>query len=239
MAIEAQDLYKIYCLEDVEINAVNGITLRIDDGEFVSIMGQSGSGKSTLMHIVGCLDKPTRGSLLIDGRDTNDLSDNELADLRLQKIGFVFQTFNLIPRATAVKNVELPLVYAGIAAAERRERAIRALESVGLGDRLYNRPSQLSGGQQQRVAIARALINDPKIIFADEPTGSLDSKSGTEIMGILTDLHKQGKTVILVTHEAEVAEYADRLIRLRDGQVIEDGPVKKTMTGGKRKNELT
>lgn len=239
MTIEARDLYKIYHLEGVEINALNGVSLKIDDGEFVSIMGQSGSGKSTLMHIVGCLDKPTRGLVLIDGNDTKDLSENELADLRLQKIGFVFQTFNLIPRASALKNVELPLTYAGIRATERRERAIRALETVGLGDRLQNRPSQLSGGQQQRVAIARALINNPGIIFADEPTGNLDSKSGAEIMALLSSLHRQGKTIILVTHEAEVAEHADRLIRLFDGKIIEDGPVKKNTTGGKRKNELT
>jgi putative ABC transport system ATP-binding protein len=238
MTIEAIDLYKIYSLGGVEINAVNGINLRIDDGEFVSIMGQSGSGKSTLMHMIGCLDKPTHGSVIIDGQDTKDLSDNELADFRLLKIGFVFQTFNLIPRATSAKNVELPLIYAGVKATERKQRAIDALVAVGLGDRLYNRPNQLSGGQQQRVAIARALINNPNIIFADEPTGSLDTKSGEEIMSILDSLHEQGKTVILVTHEAEVAEHANRSIRLRDGQVIEDGPVIKSATGGKRKNEL-
>lgn len=239
MTLEARDIYKIYHLEGVEICAVNGISLKIEDGEFVSIMGQSGSGKSTLMHIVGCLDKPTSGSLFIDGHDTGTLSDNELADLRLQKIGFVFQTFNLIPRASALKNVELPLIYAGVKAAARRERAIQSLNSVGLGDRLHNRPSQLSGGQQQRVAIARALINNPGIILADEPTGNLDSKSGAEIMALLDALHKQGKTVILVTHEAEVAECADRLIRLLDGKIIEDGRIEKNMTGGKRKNEST
>jgi putative ABC transport system ATP-binding protein len=238
MTIEAIDLYKIYSLEGIEINAVNGIDLRIDDGEFVSIMGQSGSGKSTLMHMIGCLDKPTRGSVIIDGQDTKELSDNELADFRLLKIGFIFQTFNLVPRASSIKNVELPLIYAGVKTAERRQRSIDALEAVGLGDRLYNRPNQLSGGQQQRVAIARALINNPSIIFADEPTGNLDSKSGTEIMGILDSLHKQGKTVILVTHEAEVAEHANRLIRLRDGRIIEDGPIEHNNTGGKRKNEL-
>ncbi|MHB8841412.1 MAG: ABC transporter ATP-binding protein [Candidatus Aquicultor sp.] len=239
MAIEARDLYKTYYLEDVEINALNGVSLTINDGEFVSIMGQSGSGKSTLMHAIGCLDTPTAGSLLIDGHDTNDLSENELAVLRLEKIGFVFQTFNLIPRASSLKNVELPLIYAGVKTLERRERAVAALEAVGLGDRLSSRPSQLSGGQQQRVAIARALINDPGIILADEPTGSLDSKSGTEIMEILSSLHDQGKTVILVTHEAEIAEYAKRLIRLFDGKIVEDGPIIKNMTGGKRKNELT
>ncbi|HZD60772.1 MAG TPA: ABC transporter ATP-binding protein [Anaerolineae bacterium] len=239
MTIEVRDIYKIYYLEGIEIHAVSGVSLTIGDGEFVSIMGQSGSGKSTLMHIIGCLDKPTSGSVFIDGYDTNDLTDNELAELRLQKIGFVFQTFNLIPRASALKNVEMPLVYAGVRAAERRGRAIQVLSSVGLGDRLYNRPSQLSGGQQQRVAIARALINNPGIILADEPTGNLDSKSGAEIMALLDSLHKQGKTVILVTHEAEIAEHADRLIRLFDGKVIEDGPIKKNMTGGKRKNELT
>jgi putative ABC transport system ATP-binding protein len=239
MAIEARDLYKTYYLEDVEINALNGVSLTINNGEFVSIMGQSGSGKSTLMHAIGCLDTPTAGSLLIDDHDTKDLSENELADLRLQKIGFVFQTFNLIPRASSLKNVELPLIYAGVKTVDRRERAIAALEAVGLGDRLSSRPSQLSGGQQQRVAIARALINDPGIILADEPTGSLDSKSGTEIMEILSSLHDQGKTVILVTHEAEIAEYAKRLIRLLDGKVIEDGPIIKNNTGGKRKHELT
>lgn len=238
MTIEVKDLYKIYSLEGVEIHAVNGITIDIEDGEFVSIMGQSGSGKSTLMHIIGCLDKPTSGSTKIDGQETTDLTENELADFRLDKIGFIFQTFNLIPRASALKNVELPLIYAGVSGAERRERAVKMLESVGLGDRLGSRPTQLSGGQQQRVAIARALINDPKIIFADEPTGNLDSKSGTEIMAILDSLHKEGKTVILVTHEAEVAEHANRLIRLFDGKVIEDGPIKTNNTGGKRKNEL-
>ncbi|MDI6816988.1 MAG: ABC transporter ATP-binding protein [Actinomycetota bacterium] len=238
MTIEVKDLYKIYSLEGVEIHAVNGITINIEDGEFVSIMGQSGSGKSTLMHIIGCLDKPTRGSAKIDGQEITDLTENELADFRLDKIGFIFQTFNLIPRASALKNVELPLIYAGVSRAERRERATKMLESVGLGDRLSSRPTQLSGGQQQRVAIARALINNPKIIFADEPTGNLDSKSGTEIMAILDSLHEQGKTVILVTHEAEVAEHANRLIRLFDGKVIEDGPIKANNTGGKRKNEL-
>lgn len=238
MTIEAINLFKTYYLEGVEINAVNGISLRIEDGEFVSIMGQSGSGKSTLMHMLGCLDKPTSGSIIIDGYDTKEMTDNELADFRLLKIGFIFQTFNLIPRASAIKNVELPLVYAGVKAAERRARAVEMLNSVGLGDRLYNRPSQLSGGQQQRVAIARALINNPKIIFADEPTGNLDSKSGTEIMAILDSLHEQGKTVILVTHEAEVAEHAKRLIRVRDGQIIEDTQVENGLTGGKRKNEL-
>jgi len=239
MAIEARNLYKTYYLEDVEINALNGVSLTIEDGEFVSIMGQSGSGKSTLMHVIGCLDTPTAGSLLIDGQDTLDLSENELADLRLQKIGFVSQAFNLIPRASSLKNVELPLIYAGVKTIERRERAIAALEAVGLGDRLSSRPSQLSGGQQQRVAIARALINNPGIILADEPTGELDSKSGTEIMEILSSLHDQGKTVILVTHEAEVAEYTKRLVRLFDGKIVEDGPTTKNMTGGKRKNELT
>ncbi|MDI6716817.1 MAG: ABC transporter ATP-binding protein [Actinomycetota bacterium] len=225
--IEARDIYKTYYLEGVEINALNGVSLKINGGEFVSIMGQSGSGKSTLMHIIGCLDKPTSGSVLIDGNDVSELSENELADLRLQKIGFVFQTFNLIPRASALKNVELPLIYAGIKATERRERAIQALKSVGLGDRLYNRPSQLSGGQQQRVAIARALINNPGVILADEPTGNLDSKSGAEIMRILNSLHQQGRTVILVTHEAEIAEHANRLIRIFDGRIIEDRPVNK------------
>ena len=238
MTIEVKDLYKIYSLEGVEIHAVNGITINIEDGEFVSIMGQSGSGKSTLMHIIGCLDKPTSGSAKIDGQEITDLTENELADFRLDKIGFIFQTFNLIPRASALKNVELPLIYAGVSSAERRERATKMLESVGLGDRLGSRPTQLSGGQQQRVAIARALINDPKIIFADEPTGNLDSKSGMEIMAILDSLHEQGKTVILVTHEAEVAEHANRLIRLLDGKVIEDGPIQANNTGGKRKNEL-
>jgi len=227
MIIEARDIHKTYYLEGVEINALNGVSLKINDGEFVSIMGQSGSGKSTLMHIIGCLDKPTSGSVLIDGNDVSELSENELADLRLQKIGFVFQTFNLIPRASALKNVELPLIYAGIKATERRERAIQALKSVGLGDRLYNRPSQLSGGQQQRVAIARALINNPGVILADEPTGNLDSKSGAEIMRILNSLHQQGRTVILVTHEAEIAEHANRLIRIFDGRIIEDRPVNK------------
>ena len=225
MLIETKDLKKIYKIEDVEVPALRGISFSIKAGESVSIMGPSGSGKSTLMHLIGCLDKPTTGDVKIEGQDTIDLSENELAVLRNKKIGFVFQFFNLLPRATAIANVELPMVYAGVGLKERTKKAKEVLEAVGLGDRLYHRPTQLSGGQQQRVAIARALVNDPSIILADEPTGNLDSKSGAEVMAILQKLHDEGRTVILVTHELYVAEHAQRIIQILDGKIVADRAV--------------
>lgn len=223
--LEIKNLSKVYRLDGVEVHAVESVSLSIRRGEFVSIMGPSGSGKSTLMHLIGCLDRPTSGFIGVEGEEVGSLGDNQLAGVRNEKVGFVFQTFNLLGRASALKNVEMPLIYAGVPLAERRKRAKEALEAVGLGDRLYHRPSQLSGGQQQRVAIARALINNPAIILADEPTGNLDSKSGAEIMDILQKLHSQGKTIVLVTHERYVAEHAQRIVKILDGQVVSDEKV--------------
>jgi putative ABC transport system ATP-binding protein len=214
-------------MEDVEVRALRGVDLTIAPGEFVALIGPSGSGKSTLMHIIGCLDVPTRGEVLIDGDPTADLGENELAALRNKRIGFVFQSFNLLSRTTAADNVELPLIYSGVPARERRERAVAALERVGLGDRLGHHPSQLSGGQQQRVAIARALVNAPALILADEPTGNLDSRSGCEVMLILQELNERGITVALVTHDMATAEHAGRVIELKDGKVLNERIVKK------------
>ncbi len=221
--IQAHDLRKIYKMGEVEVHALRGASVKIRRGEIVSIMGPSGSGKSTLMNILGCLDRPSGGQYILDNEDVSHLNSDQLAVIRNRKVGFVFQSFNLLPRATALSNVELPLRYAGITRG-RAERAKQALEAVGLGDRLYHRPTELSGGQQQRVAIARALINDPAIIMADEPTGNLDSKSGKEIMELLLRLNRErGTTVIIVTHDPKVAEQTGRIIRLYDGLVVEDG----------------
>ena len=221
--IVVQDVDKIYDTGKVQVAALRGVSLEVESGESMAIIGPSGSGKSTLMNIVGCLDRPTSGSYLLDGRLVNELSDDELAEVRNKKIGFVFQTFNLLPRATALENVELPLVYSGVQSAVRRERALSALERVGLGERADHRPNELSGGQAQRVAIARALVTEPSIILADEPTGNLDTKSGLEIIGMLKKLHEQGITIILVTHNPEIASKTDRFVEIRDGLIVREG----------------
>ena len=220
--IETRDLWKTYTMGSEEIHALRTVSMQIERGEYVAIMGPSGSGKSTLMNLIGCLDTPTKGSYLLNGHEVRELDDDELARIRNEEIGFVFQTFNLMPRATAFHNVELPLVYAGVAAKERRTRALDALARVELGDRVGHRPNELSGGQRQRVAVARALVNNPSILLADEPTGNLDSKTGLEIMALFERLHASGNTIVLITHEPDVAEYAHRVIHLRDGQVEED-----------------
>src|SRR5687768_7579500 len=220
--IETRDLWKTYVMGDEEIHALRGVTIEIERGEYVAIMGPSGSGKSTLMNLIGCLDTPTKGSYLLNEKEVAAMNDDELAQIRNQEIGFVFQTFNLLPRATAMHNVELPLIYAGVSGKVRQERAKLALEKVDLMSRASHRPNELSGGQRQRVAIARALVNDPSILLADEPTGNLDSKTGNEIMGVFERLHGGGNTIILVTHEADIAAYAHRTIHIRDGQVEKD-----------------
>ena len=220
--IETVDLWKTYQMGDEEIHALRGVSIQIERGEYVAIMGPSGSGKSTLMNLIGCLDTPSKGSYLLNGKQVSLMDDNELARIRNEEIGFVFQTFNLLPRATALRNVELPLVYAGIPAKDRQARAKAALDKVELSSRMGHRPNELSGGQRQRVAVARALVNNPSILLVDEPTGNLDSKTGIEIMGLFERLHKAGNTIILVTHEAEVAAYAYRSIHIRDGQVEQD-----------------
>ena len=220
--IETVDLWKTYEMGSEEVHALRGVSIQIERGEYVAIMGPSGSGKSTLMNLIGCLDTPSKGSYLLNGRQVSAMNDDELARIRNEEIGFVFQTFNLLPRATALHNVELPLVYAGITAKTRLERATDALSRVELSDRKHHRPNQLSGGQRQRVAIARALVNNPSILLADEPTGNLDSKTGVEIMALFARLHEGGNTIILVTHEADVAAHAHRAIHIRDGQVEKD-----------------
>jgi putative ABC transport system ATP-binding protein len=220
--IETHDLTKIYLMGTEQIHALRGVSVQIDRGEYVAIMGPSGSGKSTLMNLIGCLDTPTTGSYLLNGKQVAQMNDNELAQIRNKEIGFVFQTFNLLPRASALRNVELPLVYAGMPAKEREERARTVLAQVELADRLTHRPNELSGGQRQRVAIARALVNNPSILLADEPTGNLDSKTGKEIMWLFDRLHQAGHTIVLVTHEADIAAFAHRAIHLRDGLVEQD-----------------
>ena len=220
--ISLKNIFKIYNVGGEEVRALDGIDLDILENEYLAIMGPSGSGKSTLMNMIGCLDTPTSGIYEFEGEMVQVMDDSQLASIRNRKIGFVFQTFNLLPKATAQHNVEIPLVYANIQKKDRTKMATDALESVGLSDRLHHKPNELSGGQRQRVAIARALVNKPSIILADEPTGNLDSKSGSEIMTILDDLHKNGNTIILVTHEDDVAQHAHRIIRLFDGKIIED-----------------
>ena len=220
--IQTNDLWKTYQMGTEEVHALRGVSIGIERGEYVAIMGPSGSGKSTLMNLIGCLDTPTKGTYMLNGKQAGLMNDDELARIRNEEIGFVFQTFNLLPRATALHNVELPLIYAGITSKVRKERATQALEKVELGNRMHHKPNELSGGQRQRVAIARALVNNPSILLADEPTGNLDSKTGVEIMGVFQRLHDAGNTIILVTHEPDVAAYAQRAIHIRDGQVEKD-----------------
>jgi putative ABC transport system ATP-binding protein len=220
--IETRDLWKTYVMGDEEIHALKGVSIAIERGEYVAIMGPSGSGKSTLMNLIGCLDTPSKGTYLLNEKEVSLMNDNELARIRNEEIGFVFQTFNLLPRATALHNVELPLVYAGMGKKERLEQAKAAIEKVELTHRMTHKPNELSGGQRQRVAIARALVNNPSILLADEPTGNLDSKTGVEIMGLFARLHQGGNTIIVVTHEADIAAYAHRVIAIRDGQVERD-----------------
>jgi putative ABC transport system ATP-binding protein len=223
--VEARQLVKTYVMEDVEVRALRGVDVTIEQGEFVALVGPSGSGKSTLMHILGCLDVPTSGEVLIDGEPISELSENKLAELRNRRIGFVFQAFNLLTRTSALDNVEMPLIYSGVSMGDRRRAATAALERVGLGDRLGHFSSQLSGGQQQRVAIARALVTDPSLILADEPTGNLDSRSGCEIMETLQELNDAGITIVLVTHDLAIAAHAKRVIELRDGRIVRSEPV--------------
>ena len=221
--IELKDVYKIYQMGTEEVHALDGVSLAIDPGEFVAIVGQSGSGKSTAMNIIGCLDVPTSGSYHLGGTDVSTMDDDQQAEIRNKMLGFIFQQYNLIPKLTVQENVELPLLYAGVSTEERRERAVRSLEWVGLADKRKNLPSQLSGGQQQRVSIARALAGEPSVILADEPTGALDSRTGREVLGFLQKLNAEGDTVVLITHDNSIAVRAKRIIRLQDGRVIYDG----------------
>lgn len=223
--ITLKNINKIYKMGETSVNALSDVSLHVAEHEFVAVVGPSGSGKSTLMNILGCLDVPTSGSYMLDGREISHMRDNELADIRNTKIGFIFQGFNLLKKLNAVENVELPLVYRGISQRERYRRSVEALEAVGLGERIKHTPNELSGGQQQRVAIARALVSNPPILLADEPTGNLDSKSGSEIMKIIHDLHDKGNTIILITHDSHIAEQAGRIIRIIDGRVFEDREV--------------
>ena len=223
-AIDVRDVTKTYDLGDVKVEALRGVTFTISRGEYVAIMGPSGSGKSTLMNLLGCLDRPTQGNYLLDGTDVSTLSDDALANIRLRKLGFVFQGFNLLARTSAMKNVALPLFYAGVGTKARNDMAATQLREVGLGDRMDHKPSELSGGQQQRVAIARALVNDPAVVLADEPTGNLDSQTSEEIMGLFHQLNDGGRTIIMVTHDEDVAGHAKRIIRVRDGRIVDDQP---------------
>jgi len=227
--IETTEISKVYQMGTQTVRALQSVSMEIDKGEYVAFMGPSGSGKSTLMNIIGCLDTPTDGKYVLNNHDVSDLTENDLAEIRNKEIGFVFQTFNLLPRASALENVALPLIYAGYGKYDREEIAMQTLESVGLGDRADHKPNELSGGQRQRVAIARALVNNPSIILADEPTGNLDSKTSYEIMGLFHELHEKGNTIIMVTHEDEIAHYAHRIIRLRDG-LVESDEVNKNVT---------
>jgi putative ABC transport system ATP-binding protein len=226
MLIEVRELMKVYKMGGIEVHALRGIDLNIEKGEFVAVMGPSGSGKSSLMDILGCLSKPTTGSYKLDEEEVGKLSEDRLAAIRNRKIGFIFQAYNLLPRTTALRNVELPLIYARVPRRERRQRALTALEGVGLSDRIHHRPNEMSGGQQQRVAIARALVNKPSIFFADEPTGNLDTKSSEEVMKVFTQLSETGNTILMVTHENDIAAYSHRIIRLRDGLIESDERIK-------------
>jgi putative ABC transport system ATP-binding protein len=228
--IVTTNLWKTYAMGEQTVHALRGVNLRIKRNEYVAIMGPSGSGKSTLMNLIGCLDSPSQGTYCLNGHDVSSLSDDELARIRNKEIGFVFQTFNLLARATALHNVELPLIYNGTGATDRILRAKSVLESVGLGSRMDHKPNEMSGGQRQRVAIARALVNSPSIILADEPTGNLDSKTGVEIMALFDDLHRQGTTIVLVTHEPEIAEHAHRVVTIRDGVIASDMPSPRRVT---------
>lgn len=224
--IELVDIGRKYVIGAETIHAIKSVSLTIKKGEFVALMGPSGSGKSTLMNILGCLDTPTRGEYFLNNQVVSDMSENELAEVRNKEIGFVFQTFNLLPRSTSLDNVALPLIYAGMGKRERSEKAQLALESVGLGERIYHKPNELSGGQRQRVAVARALINNPSIILADEPTGNLDTKTSIEIMNLIEEIHSKGNTIVLVTHEEDIALHAHRIVRMRDGLIEDDYPNK-------------
>ncbi|WP_448516443.1 ABC transporter ATP-binding protein [Pseudothermotoga sp.] len=220
--IKVENVKKIYKMGDNEVRALDGVSLAVEEGEFLIVMGPSGSGKTTLLHLMGCLDKPTEGEIYIASTPVSKLNDSQLAKIRNKMVGFVFQQFNLLPRLTALENVELPMIYAGVPKAARRKKAKELLELVGLGDRLHHRPTQLSGGQMQRVAIARALANDPMVLLADEPTGNLDSKSGEEILKIFSELNERGQTIIIVTHDPEVAKHGDRIVRMRDGKIVSE-----------------
>jgi putative ABC transport system ATP-binding protein len=230
--IDLRGIFKVYDMGAEKVHALNGVDLSVERGEYVAIMGSSGSGKSTLMNLVGCLDTPTSGSYILNGTAVQELDDTQLAGIRNKEIGFVFQTFNLLARTDALHNVELPLIYAGLSRAERRERAKKALEKVGLGARMTHQPNELSGGQRQRVAIARALVNEPSILLADEPTGNLDSSTSEEIMQLFDELHQAGNTVVLVTHEPDIAEHAWRKVMLRDGKVTSDQPTARADAAG-------
>ena len=222
--IEVRNVYKIYRMGDTEVHAIDGISMSIERGEFVAIVGQSGSGKSTCMNIIGCLDVPTSGQYLLAGQDVGGLDDDDLAAIRNKMLGFIFQQYNLLPKMSVLENVEVSLMYAGVPKSERDARAKKTLARVGLADKLKNRPAQLSGGQQQRVSIARALAGNPSVILADEPTGALDSRTGREVLALLQDLHREGNTIVLITHDNSIARKAERIIRLEDGRVIYDGP---------------